>query len=504
MMRAFAFATLAGVLYFLGFIGFGFWPLVFLFPVALLGALEGQSPRRAGLLGAWAGFVAMCGGYYWLIHLLSAFAGLSTPLAILGYVLLNGYQGLLWGVAAGLAAWASRRGQVPLPAALPFAVVLAEFVFPLLFPSYVAAAFLYVPWFTQIADLGGPALIDGWIFLVGAGLYVALPGRASAPVRRAVLGAAAASVLLTVGYGVFRLGQVDARLTEARTLDVALIQANLGAAEKTTRRREFLTRHQEMSRAAIAAHPELDLLVWPEAAFNRAIPYEVKNVGQFITVGIDRPLISGAITVKRTPDERLVYNSAILTSSTGDVRGIFDKVRLLSFGETIPFVDRLPWLKKWFPRTGTFDRGTTFKPFVLEDGTRVLPMICYEDLQPDFVREMWNKGGPADLLVNVTNDSWYGDTHEPKIHLALATLRAIETRRTLIRSTNTGISALVDPAGRITARTGQWTQEVLHGEVAIFDDGGRTVYLWLGDWPGWLSLLLAVGLFVRVRRSRAA
>ena len=104
------------------------------------------------------------------------------------------------------------------------------------------------------------------------------------------------------------------------------------------------------------------------------------------------------------------------------------------------------------------------------------------------------------MLVNVTNDSWYGNTHEPKIHLVLASFRAIESRRALIRSTNTGISAIVDPAGRIVARTGQLTRETLVADVPLIKDGSSTIYMRFGDVIAWIGLgFTLVGLIAAFR-----
>ena len=496
-MRSTVLAILAGVLYFVGFVGFGVWPLVFIFMAVLLFAIEGRSVRQAFGLGALCGFVAMCGGYYWVVELLTQFADLPPPLAGLGYVLLNAYQGLPWAFVALLVAYAHRRFSVSPAWTLAPAVVLSEWCFPFLFPSYVGASFYRVPHLTQIADLGGPYLVDGLIAAVNGGVYAGLhPTRRLRPALVA-LGLVAATVI----YSEVRIRHMDEKTDGARTLKVALIQSNLGARDKTERRQEFLERHQSMSQMAIEANPDLDLVVWPESAFNRAIHRQRKNVRRDITVGIDRPVLSGAITVDYSDGERFVFNSAVLTSSVGDVVSFFDKVRLVTFGETIPLVDRFPSLKKYFPRSGTFDAGKTFQHFELDDGTLMLPMICYEDLIPSFVREMWARGGVPDVLVNLTNDSWYGDTHEPIIHLALATLRSIETRRALIRSTNTGISAIVDPVGRITQRTGQWTQETLIAEVPLIEDDSSSVYMVMGDWPGWLSVGFFLGAWGLRRRS---
>jgi len=185
---------------------------------------------------------------------------------------------------------------------------------------------------------------------------------------------------------------------------------------------------------------------------------------------------------------------------------LFDKVELLMFGETIPLVETFPQIEKLFPRSGTFTRGKTFKSFRVpwrgHQPVKVLPMICYEDIIPTFVRRMWREGGPADALVNVTNDSWYGDTHEPLIHLVLASFRSIETRRALMRSTNTGISAFVDPVGRITQRTGQWTQETLVADVPVIQDGESTVYMKVGEVLPWLSFTAVAAGFVVAGRRR--
>jgi apolipoprotein N-acyltransferase len=183
---------------------------------------------------------------------------------------------------------------------------------------------------------------------------------------------------------------------------------------------------------------------------------------------------------------------------------MFDKVELLVFGETLPLVDTFPSIQRWFPHSSTFARGTSLRHLRMPDGTALLPMICYEDILPAFVRAMWRAAGPAEVLVNVTNDSWYGDTHEPRIHLALASFRSIETRRAMIRSTNTGISAVVDAVGRIVARTGQWTQETLVAQVPVIRDGGSPPYMRIGDTYGWLSGLAALALLLRGRFTAAS
>jgi apolipoprotein N-acyltransferase len=287
-------------------------------------------------------------------------------------------------------------------------------------------------------------------------------------------------------------------------MTVAVVQTNLGAGEKVARPIEFLRRHQDMSREAEARHGRLDLVVWPESAYQGVVQRETRNLGA-ITAGIRAPVVFGVLSTDHAPDgRRRVYNSVVLTAPAGEVLGMFDKVELLVFGETLPLVETFPSIRRWFPHSSTFDRGTSLRHLRMPDGTSLLPMICYEDILPAFVRTLWRAAGPADVLVNVTNDSWYGDTHEPRIHLALASFRSIESRRAMIRSTNTGISAIVDPVGRIVARTGQWTRETLVAEVPVIRDGPSPLYMRVGDAYGWLSGLAAAAVFLRGRLRRRA
>lgn len=501
--RAALLATLGGVCYFLGFVGFGVWPLEFVTFVPVLFAIRGTRPRRALLIGTLYGLVTNLGPYYWIIHLLHSFADLNLQLSVLGYVLLSLYQGFL----LALVVYLVRRAEVDLGLApvwtLPIVFPALELAYPLLFPSFIGNAFYQVPVLTQFVDITGMLGLTAMICLVNGGLFELAQAigdrRAPSTLRVAV---PAIALLGAIAYGLVRLPEVDAEIARARALQVALVQTNLGAKDKWADVRAFIAKHQRMSEDALQAHPEIELLVWPESAYNRWLPRTQANVKREVMSGLDRPLIFGTMTYGIEVDgEREIFNTVVATSSTGDVVGRFDKVQLLAFGETIPFADTFPAIKKLVPSMGMFTRGRTFAPLVV-NGVRLLPMICYEDIIPRFVRRMWRRGGPAAALVNVTNDSWYGDTKEPLIHLALATFRSIETRRALIRATNTGISAIVDPAGRIVARTGQWTEETLVARVPLIESSDSTIYMLVGDAYGWLAVAATVTGLVAARRKR--
>ncbi len=494
---AVALAVLAGILYFVGFVGFGVHPLTWIAFVPVLFAVRGQRRRRVWGLSVLFGTVTMCGGYYWIVHLLQEFAYLPLPLAVLGYLLLCAYQGFLLALAVVLC----ERGRARLGLApvwtLPVGYVALELAYPLLFPHYVGNSLYELSFLTQIVELTGMGGLTVLVGLVNGGFYEVVEARRDGRAivaRRAVVPIAA--YLLVAGYGLVRLPMIDAEIAAAPKLRVAMVQTNLGARDKADHRDEFIRRHQAMSAELVAADPAIDLVVWPESAYNRWISRSTDDLSPVLGP-LGKPVLFGALTWDRAPDGReRRYNTALLTDARGQKLGLFDKIELLAFGETIPLIETVPQIRKWFPRSSVFDRGTEYRPLALAPDVKLLPMICYEDILPAFVRRLWNRGGAAEALVNITNDSWYGDTHEPLIHLVLATFRTIETRRALIRSTNTGISAFVDPAGRIVKRTGQWTKETLVDEVPLVRDGSSTLYMAVGDVLGWLGLaLVALGLW---------
>jgi apolipoprotein N-acyltransferase len=492
-----ALAAAGGVSCFLGYVGFGFVPLIFVCLVPLLVAIGDATPGRAFGLGLLFGFAGNLGAFYWIVHLLSVFAALSLPLAVAGYLLLCLYNGLVFGAACWIARRLARDAGLHPAFGLALALPALELAWPLLFPYFLGNALYRIPVLTQVVEVTGVPGLTALVALVNGALYALLEAlRGRRPAARAPVAVALAAVLLCAGFGLARIPAVDRMAASARKMTVALVQTNLGAGEKVARPADFLSQHQQMSREAEARHERLDLVVWPESAYQGIVHREARNL-RAITAGIRAPVVFGLLSTDDAPDgRRRVYNSVVLTSPGGDVRGMFDKVELLLFGETLPLVDTFPSIRRWFPHSSTFDRGTTLRHLRMPDGTSLLPMICYEDILPAFVRAVWRADGPADVLVNVTNDSWYGDTHEPTIHLALATFRSIETRRAMIRSTNTGISAIVDPVGRIVARTGQWTRETLVAEVPVIRDGPSPPYMRVGDAYGWLSGLATAGLLL--------
>jgi apolipoprotein N-acyltransferase len=204
------------------------------------------------------------------------------------------------------------------------------------------------------------------------------------------------------------------------------------------------------------------------------------------------------VSTELVDGKRKIYNTVFLMDDQGTVRSTYDKTYLLMFGEYLPFGDLFPILYELSPNSGHFTAGSHVRPLKLGPW-RISTPVCYEDVLARFTRHMVLEAKPH-VLINLTNDAWFGDTQEPWIHLVLSEYRAIEHRRYMVRATNSGISAVIDPMGRVVAQTGVLTRENLRYDVRMLD--GETIYTRFGDWPGWLGLGAIAWMFIR-RRNQA-
>jgi len=371
-----------------------------------------------------------------------------------------------------------------------------EWLYPSLFPTYLGNSLHDCTTLVQIADLGGPLLITVVVALVNLSLFEGwrwLRRRRNPPSW--VFAVTAVVLALSAVYGVVRMHQVEARMAEAPKLRVGLVQVNMGVFEKRSDAVEGHRRHLEQSRE-LEKEGKLDLIVWPESAYIDALPREVPWEASLVRRDLHTPLLFGGVSTDMVDGKREYYNTVFAVDEDGFVRSTYDKTYLLMFGEYLPFGDLFPILYDLSPNSGRFASGTHVRPVELGPW-RIATPVCYEDVLAGFTRKMVREGKPH-ILINLTNDAWFGATQEPWIHLVLAQYRAIEHRRYLVRATNSGISAIIDPLGRIVARTGLLTRENLRYEVGMLDQD--TVYTELGDWPGWLALAL-MALMLMVRRT---
>jgi apolipoprotein N-acyltransferase len=372
----------------------------------------------------------------------------------------------------------------------------------MLFEHYYGNGLYRMPILTQIADLGGPEVCTGLVFLVNGALYDLVFARTQKRAMPRIGPAVAlAAVLFTVGYGAMRIAQVDAFDAEAERLRLALVQPNLGLFDRWEDPRVG-DRIRQMTVRLEDEDPTIQLFVWPESAVTYWLD-DVHSVHNTVLRDVHTPVIFGGIRHAEVGERIVDRNTAFLADANGRFIGTYDKTYLLAFGEYLPFGEAFPQLYEISPMSGRFSPGASVDPLELprpggdeDDPIRMSALICYEDIVSRFVRHAVDEGHP-DFLVNITVDTWFGDTQEPWVHLTLASFRAIEHRRWLVRSTNSGVSAFVDPAGRVVASTETFAQATLVDDVRLGPVGGEgatTLYELLGPWLGWLSLFLT-GLF---------
>lgn len=520
-------AILTGLLYWLAFAGFDVWPLTFIAFVPLYLSLFGKTPKRAAWLGFLSGLAMNLGGFYWLLNMLRTFSGFPTPLCLLFVVIICAYQGGRLALMGWLHGRAAQRGW-PVPLVFAGAFVASEVgIYPLLFPWYYAATVHKVPVLMQLADVGGPILVG--LVLVAVNLAIAeplrarlaatneiVPGKATPyrgaesseervryPIDKRVVGAGVLALLIALLYGAARISMTKSKVAAAPKVRVGYVQGNMGLLQKREDPGEGLRRHRRMT--AELRSKGVELVVWSESSVTFAVPESLGTKSSFykdkFAASLGVPTIFGGVLYRVDPDRERWFNSALATNAQGDITGRYDKQFLLAFGEYLPLGDVFPILYKWSPHSGRFSPGTSLDPVMVEvNGEKhpVTVLICYEDILPRFTNGAVAHANP-ELLVNITNDAWFGNTTEPWEHLALAKLRAIEHRRYLVRSTNTGISAVIDPTGAVVEGTVSTPFKAEARDAEVRWLRASTVYETVGDAPWYL---ISLGMIVAAFRKR--
>lgn len=482
--------ALCGALYCLSFPSFELWPLIFVALCPLLLCIELAEDHATALwAAALAGLIANLGRGYFLVDTLTNFSSLHWSLSIACTVAISALQGGQLVLFVWLLQRVRMRGMA-IGAWAPVAFAVTEFVYPRIFHDFLANALHDQSLALQIVDFGGPGLLSMAVVLVSGMLHEGIVWRLKRRPPPLALALVTAIVWAAVlGYGSYRIDEVRARMAAAPHATVGLIQANAGMFDKRKNRRKYYLRHYRSSQA-LEREVSPDLLIWPETAVNR-VRDSVATHGNLRT-----PLLLGTVTKRERDGRKQRFNTALLTDASGKQVDSYDKRHLLPFGEYMPLSDTFPILKEWFPRSGHFTAGDRHHALVVGPW-RITALICYEDVIPEFVREAVAAGRP-NVLVNMTNDAWFGDTNAPWLHLALAKFRAVEHHRYLLRATNSGVSAIIDPVG-ITVTTAKLFQRArIHASIALLDE--ETPYGRFGDIAGPLSLLAVLAMLIRRRR----
>jgi len=496
---------------------------VALVPVLL--AIGGASrPRRAFALGFVAGLAYFFAAIYWVSHAMTAFGGLSLWISLFALTLLVAFMAAHWGGALAVSWWLRQRLGWPLRAQLPIVWTAFELLrnyslsgFPWGDLGYTQARTLPV---AQLAALTGVYGIAALVVFVNASLADAIVAHAGGSGRRALRGMvapAAAALLLVLLLGGVRLARQRAAVAAAAHVKVGIVQANVDQSIKNAARdhvAEILGRLVPRTQEADAAGAEL--VVWPEAAYpmylSPALPsLDVPGAGlprlgrAYLLIGATT-LERGAPDARGRPSRRLT-NSVFLLTPALDVVGSHAKEHLVPFGEYVPLGRWLGFLHQVVPTFAPISPGAALGPLVMERPAgplRIAPLICYDAIFPEIARRFARSG--ADLLVNPTNDAWYGYSSGPYQFLAMVRLRAVETGRAVLRPAWAGISALILPTGEVApgaiglgpvdpdlAPAREEPSRLLLAEAPLLR--GTTLYTRFGDLFAWSCALFTVASF---------
>ncbi|RKI68064.1 apolipoprotein N-acyltransferase [Corallococcus sp. AB049A] len=484
-----------------------------------LAALDrARSGRGAVLLGVLLSVTFTAAVFGWFPGAIAAYSRAPVWLCWGVFLLIAPVLELQF-ITAAWVRWYSRRqvedaprlAWVP-PVLTALVYVGTEWFTPKLFAETLGHGLYASETLRQGADLAGaPGLTLGLLLINECIVLVARGPR----LRPAVL--AVVLALVGWGYGAVRLGQVRAAVHSAPSLVVGAVQANITNIEKLAAEqgtyevvRNILDTHYAMSDALLRSGA-LNLLVWPETVYPTTFGTPKSEDGGALDEEIRSwvaergvPLVFGTYDLEGERE----FNAAMFLgpSATGELaQAAYRKTMLFPLTEWVPDLVDSPTLRAWLPWTGRWKRGPgpRLVDFRLNGGRvlKVAPLICYEAVFPNYVAAEVRQG--ADLILTLSNDSWFSGTPAPRLHLMHAAFRSIETRTAQVRVTNSGISAFIDPAGT-------WTSELEDNQragtvmrVPAADRLSSLAGAW-GDWLGPVALVLAVALGVWLRRLRLA
>jgi apolipoprotein N-acyltransferase len=500
-IRRLLLAMMSGVAYALAFPPFDHGAVAFVALVPLLVAVRGASRAIAAALGWVTGTIACSVLVGPSVYTAAArYFGEAPALAVLLAAVIPQLYGALYFALFGLCACeiGERCGPLAAVLTLPTAWVACEMLrahvgygAPWILLAHAAHAW---PWLLQVSDLGGAAAVSWVVALVNAGMAaLLLYGRAAARARVAGVAVVVAILAGVWVYGERQLARWSA--PPATTLRVAVVQGDVPAAWRSSlvHVSDTLARYGDLMRRV---PPHTDLVVWPENAVSVSVDVNADALAA-ATMDLDpdaRLLIGAPRAVATSPARSEVRDSALLVDRQGHVTGVYDKLRLTPYGEFVPWLAR-PFAAADRPQSVGYSAGEVTAPLQVA-GRRFATLICYEAIYADLVRRAVRDG--AEFLVNISNDDWFAGAPAVVQHFHAAQLRAVESRRFLVRATNTGISAIVDPRGAIVAAAPRGEPATLTAVIGAIAE--RSVYVRTGDAFGWLCVAVALGAVLVGRR----
>ena len=491
-------AALAGVLYALAFPDFSIAWLAFLALAPLVVAVVRARRARHAFLYGWLGMsIAWLLMVPWVVRVMSHYGGLPYLTGVLIFIAMSLTLGLYGGVFA-LAVWLLRLRERFLPwlliAPAWAAVELARTYLLTGFPWNLMATSIvdYTP-LIQISRASGPYLL-GCLVVLPSIVIAWLITQRPRGIGRLIVVAATAIVLFVwwaTGYVASQWrGNASPPMETA-----ALLQPNISQEMRWSSTNVIEIFDRMMAMTGAAADRGVKVIIWPEST----VPLSYATTGFFRDAiesasrqrGVD--IILGSVAEDPSRPNR-IWNAAFLVSG-GRTIGHYDKIRLVPFGEYVPLRKMLFFAQKLVHAVGDFEFGTNDHPLVGRYAYG--PAICYEVVYPRIPATQVDHG--ANVLVTITNDAWYDGTYAPRQHLNQARLRAVEDDRWLLRAATTGISAVVDPTGRIVEEIPMGREGTIFAKFAVRNT--VTPYVRYGDWFAWASVIAVIIAVIARRRS---
>jgi apolipoprotein N-acyltransferase len=488
----FALAVLSGLILTGAFPNLDLPWLAWIALIPLFFAVRGLGLKKGFAVGFSAGMAHYLSLIYWIAYTMRTYGYLPWPVCVSILILLTAYLALYYGIFAMLV---TRLNPNPFIQwlAVPAIWVALEFIRGFLFSGFPWEFLGYSQYTTlhliQISDILGVYGISFLIVLVNTALFV-LGAELKRYVDRArakmgfipavvVVLLSAAAVAGTWSYGDRRLKTVDGWMESAPTLQTAVVQGNIEQSVKwdPAFQAQTVDKYLGLSRA-VSRERRPDLIVWPETALPFYFLYDQKLSKRVIQGirSIGTYFLVGSPSFTQRSDRIDYYNSAYLISPEGAPLGKYDKSHLVPFGEYVPLKRWLPFLGKIVAQVGDFSRGRIGSTLDWPHG-KLGVLICYEVIFPYISKATVENG--ATLLINITNDAWYGQSSAPYQHYSMAVFRSVENRRALIRAANTGISGFIDPAGRVLTATALFEDATAARRVPLLKI--RTTYNRIGD-----------------------
>lgn len=469
----------------------------------LLYAIRGATPKAAFNYGFIAGAIAYSGIFYWLNIVMTRYGKLPLSISIILTMLMAAYCALYPATICSLVRVAESH-NIPAALSLPVLWVSGEFLRAYMLTGFPWALLGYSQYKTlpliQIADTTGVYGVSFMIVLVNVFLYQLWRWVRGKDGAKAPLLHGAVTLLLlfiTVGYGFVSLNRVDS----GKEVKVALAQGNIPQDIKwnPAYQEETVAIYERLSRMTKQA--PVDLIVWPESSLPFFFQFEKKYADRISALALElaTPLIVSSPAVEKKDGRERLLNSAFLIDSSGAAVGRWDKNHLVPFGEYVPMAKMLPFVNKMVQGIGDFAAGESLKAIDSTAG-RLGVLVCFEGILPEISRGFVRDG--ARMLVNITNDAWFGDSSAPYQHLSMTVFRAVENRVPLVRSANTGITAFIDSRGHILGMTRLFREDLLSGHVRL---GDRVAfYTRFGDLFAWSCSLLSLALLLYLFAKRGS